>query len=85
MDSFESFKAKLDKVHKWPSSYIFKFVVPIAKADEVKAMFVKETLRSKLSKAGNYESFTMEKIMDSSDEVIDIYREAKKIEGLIVL
>ena len=85
MDSFESFKEKLDKEHKWPTSYMFKFIAPIAKADEVNMVFAGETLKSKLSKAGNYESFTMEKLMNSSDEVVEIYLKAKKIEGLIVL
>ncbi len=85
MDSFQDFKDKLDQEHKWPCDYMFKFVAPSAKADEVRAIFQKETLIPKLSKAGNYISFTMEKRINSSDEVVEIYLQAKKIEGLIVL
>ena len=84
-DSIETFKEKLDKEHKWPCSYMFKFIAPATKTEEVKAMFSKENLIEKTSKAGNYISFTMKKHMKSSDEVIEIYRQANKIEGLIVL
>ena len=84
-DSIETFKEKLDKEHKWPCSYMFKFIAPASKSEELKAMFSKENLTEKPSKAGNYVSFTLNKHMESSDEVIEIYRQANKIEGLIVL
>ena len=85
MDSFQDFKNKLDLEHKWPCNYMFKFVVPSAKADEVRTVYRNETLIPKTSKAGNYVSFTMEKRINSSDEVVAIYQEAKQIEGLMVL
>jgi hypothetical protein len=85
MSSIESFKEKLDKEHNWPDKYLFKFIVPNSKTDEVMNLFSKETLHTKKSKAGNYVSFTMEKMMQSADEVVKIYQQAKKIEGLIVL
>jgi len=85
MDSFAAFKEKLDKEHKWPSSYMFKFIVPKSKTIEFKEVFVKESFQSKESKAGNYTSFTMNKILNSSDEVVEVYQMAKKIEGLIAL
>jgi len=64
---------------------MFKFVAPSTKVDEVRAVFKNETLVLKLSKAGNYTSFTIEKQIYSSDEVVEIYQEAKQIEGLIAL
>ena len=85
MDSIEAFKEKLDNEHDWPTTYMFKFVVPAAKAIEVEAVFSEEELHVKESKAGNYMAFTMNKMIYSSDEVVKIYQEAKKIEGLIAL
>ena len=85
MDSFEAFKTKLDKEHKWPTIYMFKFVVPGDKSHEVKNIFSKEPLQTKQSKNGNYVAFTMKKLMRSSDEVVEIYLKAKKIEGVIAL
>ena len=85
MDSFKAFQEKLDNEHKWPTEYMFKFVVPKSRVDEIRGIFGKEALTFKNSKAGNYVAFTMKKRMNSSDEVIEIYKKAEKIEGLIAL
>ncbi len=85
MDSFSAFKEKLDQEHSWPGIYIFKFVVPSAKQDELREVFPEETFTERKSKAGNYISFTLKKTINSSDEVVDIYLKAKEIEGLIAL
>ena len=85
MDSIEAFKEKLDNEHDWPTIYMFKFVVPAAKAIEVKAIFSEEKLVVKESKAGNYIAFTLNKMIYSSDEVVEIYQEARKVDGLIAL
>ncbi len=85
MNSFEDFKKKLDNEHKWPTTYMFKFVVPSNKIDELKAIFPEEPINVKESKNGKYSSFTMKKHIDSSDEVIEIYLKVRKIEGLIAL
>jgi len=85
MDFYKDFKEKLDSEHQWPTAYMFKFVVPKIKVDEFRTLFFVETLREKISKAGNYTSFTFKKQIKSSDEVVDIYIKAKKIEGVISL
>jgi len=85
MDTYQDFKSKLDQEHKWPTIYMFKFVVPKGKIEEFNTIFVDESVQSKESKAGNYMSFTMKKMMNSSQEVVDIYLKAKKIEGVISL
>lgn len=83
--SLESFIEKLDQEHDWPSVYMFKFVVPVAKESEFRALFPTFPFESKHSKTGKYISFTMKKEMHSSDEIVAIYLEAKNIEGLISL
>ena len=85
MDSFKTFKEKLDNEHKWPAIYMFKFVAPSTKFHDVMTVFSKETLQVKHSKTGNYIAFTMKKMIKSSDEVVEIYLKAGKIEGLIAL
>ncbi|MCG8308016.1 MAG: DUF493 domain-containing protein [Cytophagales bacterium] len=85
MDTHKAFKEKLDIEHDWPTTYMFKFVVPKNKTKEVRDMFSKETLMEKKSKAGNYVAFTFKKLINSSDEVVDIYLQAKKVKGLISL
>jgi putative lipoic acid-binding regulatory protein len=85
MDSFKAFKEKLDQEHKWPDTYVFKFVVPAGKTTEFKTEFSDEVFQEKKSKAGNYISFTLKKKLQSSDEVIEMYLQARKIEGIIAL
>ena len=79
------FKAKLDDIHRFPTVYMFKFIVKEDKLTEVESLFPKEALSLKPSSKGNYTSVTAKLNMDSSDAVIAIYEKAHKIEGIIAL
>jgi putative lipoic acid-binding regulatory protein len=80
-----SFREKLDKTHQWPSLYMFKFIVPKGKEDEVKQLFPKNILTEKPSRTGKYVSVTAKVMMASTDAVIDIYERASEIDELIAL
>jgi uncharacterized protein len=81
----DSFREKLDQHYTWPALYIFKFIVPTGKEAEVKQLFPNHTTVEKLSKQGNYTSVTVEMMMPSGEEVLSIYIEASKIEGIVAL
>lgn len=83
--NFESFQQKLDDQFSWPTLYMFKFIVPSGKENEVEALFPKNESTNKPSKKGNYVSVTTKVMMPSSDEVVRIYKQATEIEGLIAL
>lgn len=87
MDSawIASFKEKLDKHYSWPALYVFKFIVPTGKEDDVKQLFHMHEPTEKTSKNGNYTSVTFQMMMPSSDAIINVYVAASKIEGLIAL
>jgi uncharacterized protein len=80
-----SFREKLDQHYAWPSLYMFKFIVPTGREDQVKSLFPLHTTTEKLSKQGNYTSITIQMMMPSSQAVISIYERAAAIEGLIAL
>lgn len=80
-----SFKEKLDQHHAWPSLYVFKFIVPAGKEQEVKKLFPLHEATERASKNGNYTSITVQMMMPSSDAVVEVYIKASKIEGLIAL
>jgi putative lipoic acid-binding regulatory protein len=84
-DWLNSFREKLDQHYAWPSLYIFKFIVPAGKEDEVKKLFPNHNTSEKPSKNGNYISVTVQMMMPSSDSVIKVYVNAATIEGLIAL
>ena len=52
MDSIKAFKEKLDNEHNWPAIYMFKFVVPVAKAGELRQLFNNEKLHQKIQRPG---------------------------------
>jgi len=80
-----SFREKLDQIHQWPSLYMFKFIVPKGKEDEVRLLFPKNVLTEKQSRTGKYVSITAKVMMSSTDAVMDIYEKASEIEELIAL
>ena len=80
-----SFREKLDQHYTWPSLYVFKFIVPAGKEDEVKQLFPFHTTLEKSSSQGNYKSVTAELMMPSGDAVLSIYIQASKIEGIVAL
>ena len=80
-----SFKEKLNSQHTWPGVYIFKFIVPNDRKEEVERLFEGDEITIKNSSKGNYASITVNKVMQNADDVIAVYIEAKKIEGIISL
>jgi len=80
-----NFRVKLDEHHSWPTVYIFKFIVPKGKEEELKNLFPLHTSTDKVSTQGNYISVTFQMMMPSSDAVIEVYKRVSSIEGLISL
>ncbi len=85
---FAKLKKQLEDSTDWPSVYMFKFIVPAdnKKLALVESLFspqAKITTRS--SNNGKYVSVTGRVVMLSAEEVINKYKEAAKIDGLIAL
>lgn len=80
---------KLNEFQKWPSVYMFKFIVPgdLKKVAEVEALFNTHTSKvsTRQSSTGKFISVTAKEVMTSSEAVVAKYREAEHIEGLISL
>lgn len=84
-DWWARFRALLDDQNEWPDTYLFKFIVPTDELDQVRAIFEGHPLRVRASRKGNYMSVTARMQMESSDEVIDVYKAAAQVEGVISL
>jgi len=84
-NQLNNFREKLDQHHVWPSLYMFKFIVPTGKENEVKQLFPNHTVTEKLSTKGNYTSITVQMMMPSSEAVIDVYVRVSHIEGIVAL
>lgn len=81
----ESFRQKLDEHYAWPALYTYKFIVPKGKEGEVKELFPYHPTTERNSRQGNYISVTVQLMMQSSDAVIEIYKKAALIEGIVAL
>ena len=87
-DRLKKIKESLDEVYDWPSVYVFKFILPTVpnKEEELLSCFSEEVdVAVKRSKNAKYTSFTLKEVILTSDEVIERYSKASKIEGIFSL
>lgn len=83
--NYHKFKEKLDDHHTWPSLYMFKFIVPVDKVDEIQQLFPKADIQSRYSRNKKYIGITAQLVMDSSEAVMHIYEKAHQVDGVIAL
>jgi putative lipoic acid-binding regulatory protein len=81
----KEFAEKLDKFYAWPALYTFKFIVKTGEEQKLRDLFPKHTDTSRASKNGNYTSVTFQMMMPNAQAVIDVYKKAAVIEGIIAL
>lgn len=81
----QAFKEKLENNHDFPGEYIFKFIVKPEHEEEVRSLLSDAAVKLKPSSGNKYVSITLSKKMDSSESVIDVYKKAHTIEGIIAL
>jgi uncharacterized protein len=83
-----NFKTKLLETTNFPSVYMFKFIV---KSDNrlialVESLFEPEAdIHTKESGGGKYTSITAKQVVVSVDEIVDVYKKAAEIKGVIFL
>lgn len=85
---FSSLREKLENSGDWPRVYFFKFIVPSdnKKLALVEALFGPEAQVSlKQSSKGNFVSVSAKELMLNADGVIERYKAAAEIEGLMAL
>ena len=88
-DFYKKLKNSLDDTTKFPSEYMFKFIIPADKEkfSQIENIFnhAGAVITSKTSKTGKYNSLTVNVLMKSADEVIKKYKEVSVVEGVISL
>ena len=80
-----SLQAKLDEFYTFPCRYVFKFIAPMARVDELAGLLQGKPFTTRYSKNARYVSLTAEWEVASSEEVISYYQRAGKIKGVISL
>jgi putative lipoic acid-binding regulatory protein len=64
---------------------MFKFLAPIEQLENIRELFPKAEAQTKISRKGNYISVTFTPLMYCSEYVIDTYKEAAKMDGVMAL
>lgn len=86
---YKNLKEKLDENTKFPSDYLYKFIVPTTKNQEkeIENVFVnkKAKISKRVSKTGKYVSVSVLLRVKNSEEVIHYYHLMENIEGLMSL
>ena len=82
---WDRFKQLLDEQNDWPAEYLFKFIVPKAGFDDLKAIFGDHPIKVRASTRGNYLSVTAKMMMESSTDVVRMYAAAGRVEGVVSL
>ncbi|MBX3162963.1 MAG: DUF493 domain-containing protein [Bacteroidetes bacterium] len=88
-DDLDKLKAKLIETTSFPSVYMFKLIVPsenrtIALVENLFSATEAEIL-TKASENGKYTSITVKQVVLSADEIIDVYKQAAEIKGVMML
>ena len=87
-DKCASFREKLE-AETWPQVYLFKFIVPAdnERIAQVEKLFdtTEAQVNMRNSKKGNFVSISAKEMMLTAESVIDRYKKATEIEGLISL
>lgn len=80
-----SFLEKLEGTHQFPDNYTFKFIVKPEYQKKVENLVADADIKLKPSSGNKYVSITITASMNSSKEVVDVYKSAHTIEGIIAL
>ena len=86
---YKKLKIQLDETTKFPSDYLYKFIVPTSgsQKQEICAIFDSggAVITTKKSKTGKYVSLSILMKLKSSDAVITYYKKVEKVKGVISL
>ncbi|MFK7952525.1 MAG: DUF493 family protein [Ekhidna sp.] len=80
-----SFLEKLEGTHQFPSKYTFKFIVKPEHQKTVELLVKDAEIKLKPSSGNKYVSISITAEMSSSAAVVDVYKDAHTIEGIIAL
>lgn len=87
---YKKLKQQLSETTTWPSTYLYKFIVPtdVSKINQVEQIFdnLGAVITTKQSRNGKYTSVSIQVRMKNPDQVIEKYKEVtEKVEGVISL
>jgi len=88
-DFYQTFRAKLEEAHRFPTDYIFKFIVSSDEKNIARLYSIFENANAsfsqKDSKTGKYTSITIKTPVSDADDIVIYYRQVAAIDGVMML
>ena len=84
-DPYASLKTRLDEEHVWHGLYTFKFIMKSELAERFVTILAGHPYTTRKSAEGRHVAITAELFLESSAEVIALYRRAAEFQGVIAL
>lgn len=87
-EDLEKLRLKLVETTTFPSVYMFKLIVPSENRTIalVENIFEAESeIHTKESDKGKYTSITVKQVVISAEEIIEVYKKAAAIQGVMML
>ena len=81
----EKFRELLDQSYQWPDYYDFKFIIKIEEKQNLMVMLTGFTVTENPSKNGNYVALTARKLINNTQEVLDVYEVVSTVKGIMSL
>jgi len=81
----EAFKEKVESQHQFPGKYTFKFIVLKTQKEKILSILPEADISFKNSSGDKYISISAIAQLENSQQVIDVYYEANKVEGCVAL
>ncbi len=81
----EKFRELLDQSYQWPDYYDFKFIIKIEEKQHLLDKLTGFSISENPSKNGNYVAVTARKLINTTQEVIDVYEAVGTVKGVISL
>ena len=86
---YKKLKKKLKNDTKFPSKYLFKFIIPTNESgiQQIEGLFNYQgaVITKTPSRTGKYVSISILVVMKSADAIIEKYKAAEQVEGIISL
>jgi uncharacterized protein len=86
--NYDELRNKLNASGTWPQVYMFKFIVPSdnQKIAQTESLFEDDAeIKLQPSSTGKYTSITARVVMMDAEQIINTYKKAAHIEGIISL
>ena len=86
---YQRLHTQLSESTDWPSTYLFKFIIPTDenRKNVLLAIFsgMETDVTIKNSSGNKYQSISVESVFETPELIIEIYKKAAQIEGIIQL